>query len=391
MFHEDQPERIPGPEIGDYLGLPITDAARLRGDIWDAEILTLPEHQCKPHPADYGPRGPFNFADLEGSGYGHAADHRVAHAWLLAGSRANHLYGWPAASAGVRGAHLAGILDGKVGRRHSHHHHHAPQDRLDPAERHPAQRPGDSYRALDPARRPPDAGQHRERSGVSDRAVHPLDGLRAGSAPADRSVSVRSGDGSAAAERRGAEFSAGDESVPERVCDEARDTGEGCAWAGRKRCIPRQRCARSGESSDPGAELDGRRRNPHPAGPRQRLHAGRRRRKYHRPGGQGRRAGGGHEAGGAGRQTHRGHPEDLRQADPVCHQHQRRCGSDGRERKVADAGRTITGGNVAGFNAGFPRDHGGARKGRRADARSRRAARRLAAWIPTSSTARTCS
>src|SRR5271154_7260061 len=57
-FHEDQPERIPGPEIGDYLGLPINDAARLRGDIWDAEILTLPEHQCKPHPADYGPRGP---------------------------------------------------------------------------------------------------------------------------------------------------------------------------------------------------------------------------------------------------------------------------------------------------------------------------------------------
>ena len=24
VFHEDQPERIPGPEIGDYLGLPIT-------------------------------------------------------------------------------------------------------------------------------------------------------------------------------------------------------------------------------------------------------------------------------------------------------------------------------------------------------------------------------
>jgi len=60
VFHEDQPERIPGPEIGDYLGLPITEAARMRGDIWDAEILTLPEHQCKPHPADYGPRGPFN-------------------------------------------------------------------------------------------------------------------------------------------------------------------------------------------------------------------------------------------------------------------------------------------------------------------------------------------
>jgi hypothetical protein len=59
-FHEDQPERIPGPDIGDYLGLPINDAARMRGDSWDASLLTLPEHQCKPHPADYGPRGPAN-------------------------------------------------------------------------------------------------------------------------------------------------------------------------------------------------------------------------------------------------------------------------------------------------------------------------------------------
>jgi glyoxylase-like metal-dependent hydrolase (beta-lactamase superfamily II) len=59
-FYEDQPERIPGPEIGDYLGLPITDAARMRGDIWDASLLTMPEHQCKPHPSDYGIRGPAN-------------------------------------------------------------------------------------------------------------------------------------------------------------------------------------------------------------------------------------------------------------------------------------------------------------------------------------------
>ncbi len=59
-FHEDQPERIPGPDIGDYLGLPINEAARLHGDSWDASLLTLPEHQCKPHPADYSPRGPAN-------------------------------------------------------------------------------------------------------------------------------------------------------------------------------------------------------------------------------------------------------------------------------------------------------------------------------------------
>jgi len=60
LFHEDQPERIPGPDIGDYLGLPINEAARLHGDAWDASILTLPEHQFKPHPADYSPRGPAN-------------------------------------------------------------------------------------------------------------------------------------------------------------------------------------------------------------------------------------------------------------------------------------------------------------------------------------------
>ena len=57
LMHEDQPERGPGPEIGDYLGLPITDALRLRAESWDASLLTVPEHQCKPHPSTYGFRG----------------------------------------------------------------------------------------------------------------------------------------------------------------------------------------------------------------------------------------------------------------------------------------------------------------------------------------------
>ena len=30
LYHEDGPERLPGPELGDYLGFPINDAARLR-------------------------------------------------------------------------------------------------------------------------------------------------------------------------------------------------------------------------------------------------------------------------------------------------------------------------------------------------------------------------
>ena len=57
IFHEDQPERVPGPEVGDYAGLPINDAARARADAWDASLLTLLEHQCKPHPSTYGFRG----------------------------------------------------------------------------------------------------------------------------------------------------------------------------------------------------------------------------------------------------------------------------------------------------------------------------------------------
>jgi cyclase len=57
VFHEDREERIPGPEVGDYAGLPINDASRMRADTWDASLLTLPEHQCKPHPSIYGFRG----------------------------------------------------------------------------------------------------------------------------------------------------------------------------------------------------------------------------------------------------------------------------------------------------------------------------------------------
>lgn len=60
IFHEDYPERMPGPDVGDYVGLPINAAAQMRADAWSASLLTLPEHQCKPHPVGYGYRGPSN-------------------------------------------------------------------------------------------------------------------------------------------------------------------------------------------------------------------------------------------------------------------------------------------------------------------------------------------
>ena len=42
LFDEDQLERIPGPDQGEYAGLPITAAARSVAQTWDPEILTPP-------------------------------------------------------------------------------------------------------------------------------------------------------------------------------------------------------------------------------------------------------------------------------------------------------------------------------------------------------------
>jgi hypothetical protein len=59
-FWEDQPERVPGPELFDYAGIPVSEAARLRASAWEASLQTLPEWQCRPHSADYIWRGPSN-------------------------------------------------------------------------------------------------------------------------------------------------------------------------------------------------------------------------------------------------------------------------------------------------------------------------------------------
>ncbi len=60
-YHEDWPERLPGPDIGDYIGLPLNNSARMKADSWEASVQTLPERQCIPHPNPYSLRGP---ADL---------------------------------------------------------------------------------------------------------------------------------------------------------------------------------------------------------------------------------------------------------------------------------------------------------------------------------------
>jgi hypothetical protein len=58
LYHEDRPERLPGPELGDYTGLPLSDAGRLAAESWDANrISVVTQYQCRPHSSDYGLRG----------------------------------------------------------------------------------------------------------------------------------------------------------------------------------------------------------------------------------------------------------------------------------------------------------------------------------------------
>jgi hypothetical protein len=59
-MHEEREHRQGGVRLGDYLGLPLNDAGRLKADSWDASMLSLPEHQTMPHPSVYGFRGPAN-------------------------------------------------------------------------------------------------------------------------------------------------------------------------------------------------------------------------------------------------------------------------------------------------------------------------------------------
>ncbi len=58
QYLEDQPERIPGPELLDFLGIPLNDFARKWALAWAPDRLGLQEHQCQVHTAAYIYRGP---------------------------------------------------------------------------------------------------------------------------------------------------------------------------------------------------------------------------------------------------------------------------------------------------------------------------------------------
>ncbi len=56
---EEQPLRgDPGVEVGEYVGMPINDAARQHADSWQPTWGSLPEWQNRPHPVTYSMRAP---------------------------------------------------------------------------------------------------------------------------------------------------------------------------------------------------------------------------------------------------------------------------------------------------------------------------------------------
>jgi hypothetical protein len=59
-LHEDWIERAPGPDIGDYTGLPLNDEGRARADAYQVSLQAMPERQCILYTAQYMVMGPQN-------------------------------------------------------------------------------------------------------------------------------------------------------------------------------------------------------------------------------------------------------------------------------------------------------------------------------------------
>ena len=228
-FHEDLPERGAGPEIGDYAGLPINDAARLRADSWDAAKWTMPERQCEPHPADYAPRGPASMRISSTVDSDLAGRRRVGDDPHVDAAASRDLHGRPCAPVAERAAQLAGILDRRVGGRHAQGHHHSPQGRVAAPQRRAAQRPGDRHRILHPPRRVSDAGHDRQGSGLSHRGVRADVQLGGRSGISVEPVLLHSDAGNRAPAWRGAEPPARHQSISARVRHAARPAVRGVA------------------------------------------------------------------------------------------------------------------------------------------------------------------
>src|SRR5688572_6295846 len=101
-----------------------------------------------------------------------------------------HLHGRPPPSLTERGTQLARVLHRPLDGRRPADHHHAPEGKLSPAQRHPGQRQGHADRILDAQRRHPHVGHHHRGSGLPDGAARLELELSPQPAPAGAGVPV---------------------------------------------------------------------------------------------------------------------------------------------------------------------------------------------------------
>ncbi len=175
---------------------------------------------------------------LAGEQPGHAGARRHPDVHRHLPAAPDDLDGRPAAPARLRAAHLHGLLDRRVERRHPDDHDDAHQGRLLQAHGHSRKRSAHGGRALDSSRQRALAGDDRDRSGVSVGAVHPQPGVRAdGARQSELALQLRVRDGAPQGQERGAALPARREPVHRRVRGQARDAARAaCAVAPRRCC-----------------------------------------------------------------------------------------------------------------------------------------------------------
>ena len=97
QFHEDNPKRLAGPDVGDFAGLPINDAARMTADSWNADILSVPSINAS-HTLRTTRRAGPPHCRSEGSRSVFTTGYRLSHSHPVAGAGTLDLDGWPSAS-----------------------------------------------------------------------------------------------------------------------------------------------------------------------------------------------------------------------------------------------------------------------------------------------------
>ena len=194
LFHEDHPERLPGPELGDYLGIPLSEAGRLRADSYDADrISVVQEYQCRPHAGDYMMRG---LANMRVDAIRDPVTNRLIAYHLRMGfqemERTIYLDGRPRPSANAPYT-WSGFSRRHVAGQRAEHLHDPPQGELHPPQRHPGERQAHVHRALGPPRELPDGADRHHRSRDPHRAARAQPDVGARSDAADGTRHLRDG------------------------------------------------------------------------------------------------------------------------------------------------------------------------------------------------------